>query len=121
MNHLEILGLAMDFHKDSGETDEPGADSTRRPHVPAGIAIPQRRARWHSSTTPRVGPFDKTFGARVVNLLLSEEENETAYEMEDALIDAIDARSRRRNALKIDAKMPKLTHGHARIVRALAS
>lgn len=118
MNHMEIRGLAVDFHKDSGEIDEPGADATRRPHVPAGIEQPLKKRSSYGKPLPQKahGELDETFGKRVVNALLREEEIETAGEVEDALIDAIDKRSRRKPPVTAFRTGPR-SHGHAKLVR----
>ncbi len=100
MNEMEIRSFVADFYKDSGEIDEPGADSTRRPRMPAGIAIPRKRD-WSRHVAPKFNEFDKEFAKRAFNALLQNdldellcsEEIENVGSVEDALIAAIDERS----------------------------
>lgn len=88
MNMTEIRGFATDFNAEY-EGTEPGVDSTRRPRVPAGIAIPQERSRW-GGNVPKRGEHDSMFSARALNAIERCNAIPRADEVEDALIALID-------------------------------
>jgi hypothetical protein len=113
MNKVEIQGFFKDFHADY-EGKEPGRDATRHPRIPVGIALREPKRSRYEPKLPKHVRLDTAYARSAMNTIARIEAVQTADEVEDALIAAIDIRRHEQRTRSAKSKTHPVTNTRLR-------